>query len=107
MFYTIPKIHKTLIPPIPGRPIISSNGTITFHTSVYLDKELQPVLKLLKTICTSSRHIIQDMTNITFPINSTILCADVTALYPNIPINFSLYTVRTVLQELNISQSKN
>ena len=101
MFYTIPKIHKTLIPPIPGRPIVSSNGTITFHTSVYLDKELQPVLKLLKTICTSSRHIIQDMSNTTLPTNSIILCADVTALYPNIPINFGLYTVRTVLQELN------
>lgn len=101
MFYTIPKIHKTLTPPIPGRPIVSSNGTITFHTSVYLDKELQPILKILKTICTSSRHIIQDMTKLIFPTNSIILCADVTALYPNIPINFGLYTVRTVLQELN------
>lgn len=99
-FYTIPKIHKTLTPPIPGRPIVSSNGTITFHTSVYLDKELQPVLKLLKTICTSSRHIIQDMTRTKFPTNSIILCADVTALYPNIPINFGLYTVRTVLHDL-------
>ena len=105
-FYTIPKIHKTLIPPIPGRPIVSSNGTITYHTSVYLDKELQPVLKILKTICTSSRHIILDMSEKTFPVNSTILCADVTALYPNIPIEFGLYTVRTVLSDLQFFTPK-
>ena len=107
IFYTIPKIHKTLIPPIPGRPIVSSNGTLTYHASVYLDKELQPVLKLLNTICTSSRHIIQDMSQKTYPIKSVILCADVTALYPNIPINFGLFTVRTVLHDLQFfTQSK-
>ena len=106
IFYTIPKIHKTLIPPIPGRPIVSSNGTLTYHASVYLDKELQPVLKLLNTICTSSRHIIQDMSQQTYPVNSIILCADVTALYPNIPINLGLFTVRTVLQDLHFFTPK-
>lgn len=100
VFYTLPKVHKTLIPPIPGRPIVSSNGTITYHTSVYLDKELQPVLKLLHTVCTSARHILRDMNNSTYPINSVILCADVTALYPNIPIQLGLATVRSVLTEL-------
>lgn len=100
VFYTLPKVHKTIIPPIPGRPIVSSNGTITYHTSVYLDKELQPVLKLLPTVCTSARHILRDMNNTTYPINSVILCADVTALYPNIPIQLGLATVRNVLSDL-------
>jgi hypothetical protein len=88
-FYTIPKIHKTLIPPISGRLIVSSNGTITFHTSVYLDIELQPVLKLLKTICTSSRHIIQHMTRTKFPVHSIILGAD--------KLNFIMELLRWVL----------
>ena len=93
-------MHKTIIPPIPGRPIVSSNGTITYHTSVYLDKELQPVLKLLHTVCTSARHILRDMNNSTYPINSVILCADVTALFPNIPIQLGLATVRNIHTEL-------
>ena len=101
VFYTLPKVHKTLIPPIPGRPIVSSNGTIRYHTSVYLDKELQPVLKLLPTVCTSARHILRDMNDRTYPINSVILCADVTALYPNIPIQLGLATVRSVLSALS------
>jgi hypothetical protein len=105
VFYTLPKVHKTIIPPIPGRPIVSSNATITYHTSVYLDKELQPVLKLLSTVCTSSRHILRDMHNKTFPINSVILCADVTALYPNIPIMLGLSIVRSVLTDLNFFTS--
>lgn len=106
VFYTLPKVHKTLTPPIPGRPIVSSNGTITYHTSVYLDKELQPVLKLLPTVCTSSRHILRDMNNKTFPANSVILCADVTALYPNIPIQLGLQIVRSVLTELKVFTTK-
>lgn len=102
VFYCLPKVHKTIIPPIPGRPIVSSSGSITYHTSKYLDKELQPVLKLLHTVCTSSRHILRDMNNKTFPENSVIMCADVTALYPNIPIELGLKTVRSVLTDLNI-----
>lgn len=101
VFYAIPKVHKTLIPPIPGRPIVSSNGTPTFHASVYLDKELQPILKLLPTVCTSSRHLIKEMHNKTFPPNSVILCADVTALYPNIPITLGLSLVQKVIKRLN------
>jgi hypothetical protein len=101
VFYAIPKVHKTLIPPIPGRPIVSSNGTPTFHASVYLDKELQPILKLLPTVCTSSRHLIKDMHNKSFPPNSVILCADVTALYPNIPITLGIKTVQKVLKDLH------
>ena len=101
-FYVLPKIHKTLIAPIPGRPIVSSNSTLTYHASVYLDKELQPVLKLLNTVCTSSRSIIFDLQDRIFPPNCVILCADITALYPNIPIILGIETVSKVLKKLKI-----
>jgi hypothetical protein len=81
-FYTLPRVHKTTQLPIPGRPIISSNST---PASVYLDKELQPVLKLLNTVCTSSRTLMSQLHNFTVPRNIVFLCADITALYPNIP----------------------
>jgi hypothetical protein len=100
-FYTLPKVHKTTQLPIPGRPIISSNSTPTYHTSVYLDKELQPVLKLLNTVCTSSRTLMSQLHNFTVPTNSVFLCADITALYPNIPIDIGISTVKEVLTDLN------
>ena len=105
VFYTIPKIHKTIVNP-PGRPIVSSVGSITYHTSVYLDNELQPVLKLLPTICSSSRKLILDMQTFQARNNSVILCADVTALYPNIPIELGIHIVTTVLKELHIFTDK-
>ena len=33
------KIHKSIAPPIPGRPIISSHPTLIYHAPVYLDIE--------------------------------------------------------------------
>lgn len=99
-FYTLPKIHKSITPPILGRPIVSSNSTLTYHASVYLDKELQPILKQLRTVCTSARAVILDMEKFKAPLGSTILCADVTSLYPNIPINIGIITVKRVLQNL-------
>ena len=101
-FYTLPKVHKSITPPIPGRPIVSSNSTATYHASVYLDRELQPILKLLSTVCTSSRTLILDMDTFHAPLGSCILCADVTALYPNIPIDIGISTVRSVLTTLNV-----
>ena len=101
LFYAIPKIHKTLINP-PGRPIVSSISTATYYASVYLDKELQPVLRYLDTVCTSSQFLIKLLRNRRAPLNSIILCADVTALYPNIPIDLGLETVRNVLQDLKL-----
>lgn len=99
-FYTLPKVHKTTQLPIPGRPIISSNSTPTYHASVYLDRELQPVLKLLNTVCTSSRTLMSKLHNFAVPTNGVFLCADITALYPNIPIDIGISTVRKVLSDL-------
>ena len=102
-FYTLPKVHESITPPIPGRPIASSNSTLTYHASVYLDKELQPVLKRLRTVCASGRSIILHMESFKAPPGSVILCADVTSLYPNIPIDIGIATVRKFLQDLQCS----
>ena len=100
-FYCLPKIHKSTIAPIPGRPIVSSINTLTYHTSLYLDMQLQPILKLLNTVCTSTNTIITDMHNYKTNINSTLLCADVTSLYPNIPILLGIQTVSKVIKDLH------
>ena len=102
-FYILPKIHKN---PMQSRPIVSSTSSMTYHASVYLDRLLQPVLKLLPTVCTSSLQLISDMELINCRSGSVILCADVTALYPNIPIDFGLSTVKTVLMSLKCFDTK-
>ena len=105
VFYCVPKIHKTLINP-PGRPIVSSCSTATYYASVYLDKELQPILRHLSTVCSSSRQLLKEITGF-YPVkNSVILCADVTALYPNIPIELGVTTVRNVIAGLEIMTEK-
>jgi hypothetical protein len=96
-FYCLPKIHETTIPPIPGRPIVSFINTMTYHTSLYLDMQLQPILKMLNILCTSINAIINDMHTLKFPLNSVTLCADVTAQYPNIPVILGITTVHNVL----------
>jgi hypothetical protein len=73
---------------------------------VYLDKELQPVLKLLNTVCTSSRTLMSQLHNFTAPRNSVFLCADITALYPNIPSDIGISTVKKVLSDLNFFQPR-
>jgi hypothetical protein len=92
-FYCLPKIHKNTTP-IPGRPIISSPGSITYFTSSFLDKTLQPIIRKFKTICLSSKSVLPGIytinNNFIIPKEAVILCADVASLYPSIPIEFGL-----------------
>ena len=94
-FYILLKMHK---PTISGRPIVNCINTMTYHASKYLDKLLQPILPLLSTISTSSLHTTLLLDKITsVPTNAVIFCADVSNLYPSIPIEFGLIAVRTLL----------
>ena len=47
------------------------------------------------------------MHNKNFPPNSVILCADVTALYPNLPITLGIATVQKVIKDLNFFTPEN
>ena len=100
VFYVLPKIHKNKYP-LPSRLIVSSSSTATYHASVYLDRTLQPILKTLYTVCQSSHSIILDLSTLKIKSNSIILCADITALYPNIPIIKGIEIVRKVLFTLD------
>ena len=94
-FYCLPKMHKK--PPIVGRPIVSSINSITYHTSIYLQNKLFPIVKKLSTICLSAREIIKDSINLKLPVNSLIVCADVKSLYPSIPIQFGIKAIKEML----------
>ena len=100
-FYCIPKLHKGKKNPLPSRPIISAPSSVTYHTSCYLSNELLPIVEKLSTVCTSSRQVIRDLHSLEVPDDHIILCADVTSLYPSIPIDFGLNAVRQILLRHN------
>ncbi len=90
--YCLPKIHKNANNP-PGRPIVSSCSTLTYPTSQFVDNCLRPFLRGLPSVCISSLDAIRQLERITLPVDATICCADVTALYPSIPLDFGLTVV--------------
>jgi hypothetical protein len=93
-FYCLPKLHKNTTP-VQGRPIASCIGTPTQHASIFLHNSLQPLLKYIPTHCQSSRSVISAVNTLPpLPSDSVLFCADVTSLYPSIPIDFGLNAVR-------------
>lgn len=82
-FYLLMKVHKT---PIKGRPIVSSINSMTYFTSLYVDRCLQPMLRYIPTYIQSSQELIHYLEKQTFSKECFILCADIDSLYPNIPI---------------------
>lgn len=99
-FYCLPKIHKN-VNPIPGRPISSAPSTITYHTSIYLNNILKPLLPLIPTICQSSSEALQSIKTQTFPSTAIICTADVKALYPSIPTALGLDCIQRLLEMSN------
>lgn len=107
-FYCLPKMHKT---PIKGRPIIASRESLTYVTSQYLHNRLHPLTKPLSqkldttSICHSVHTFIEDLKKLyhrkTLPSNTRIITADVTSLYPSIPIDYGLSTLRHMLHRTN------
>ena len=98
-FYCLPKVHKSPSPPYPGRPIVSAPSTSTYHTSVYLNRFLLPLLRRHPSICFSSRSTIFDLLDYHDPLATTIITADVCSLYPSIPIDTGIASVTAFLLE--------
>lgn len=98
-FYAIPKIHK---PNIPLRPIISNINCITFNLSKWLANELKP---LIGTISTShiinTEHFLQKIRPYQLS-NYNIVSFDVTSLFTNVPIDYTLMLLEQYIIQHNI-----
>ncbi len=102
-FYILMKMHK---PTISGRPIVNCINTMTYHASQYLDKIFQPIIKLLPTVTTSSLDsmlLLEALPPIHDPSNAVIFCADVKNLYPSIPLEHGIKSVRSILHRYMVS----
>jgi hypothetical protein len=87
-----------------ARPISSNVQYATAQASRYVDKRLRPLVLRLPTVLGSSLDLLRHLENFTVPpefdlASCTLSVRDVTALYPNIPIDAGIQAVRTVMLE--------
>ena len=94
-FKMFPKIHKE---GNPGRPVISSVNCHTSNISQYIDYELQPHVKELKSYVKDSTDFIQKIDKVSnISENNILVTMDVRSLYTNIPHEEGIKAVETTL----------
>ncbi|CAN7986166.1 unnamed protein product, partial [Ixodes hexagonus] len=81
-FYLLPKIHK---PGNPGRPIVSSNGTVTENLSSFVDYLIKDLPETFASYVKDTNHFLQIIAEINLPQNASLVTLDVSSLYTNIP----------------------
>uniref|UniRef100_A0A803JSK4 Reverse transcriptase domain-containing protein n=1 Tax=Xenopus tropicalis TaxID=8364 RepID=A0A803JSK4_XENTR len=83
VFYTIPKIHKSLKDP-PGRPIISGIESLTSNLSHFLDTKLQHYVRELPSYLRDSTQILNLLEGVEWKDNMILATLDVRSLYTSI-----------------------
>ena len=96
-FYPLPKIHKCLSS-VKGRPVISNSGTITEHTSEYLDHHLNPLVSQSRSYVKDTNHFLSRLSKLGKIPEGALLCTvDVVGLYPSIPYREGLEAIKEAL----------
>ena len=84
-FCLLPKIHKR-ISNVPGRPVISNNGTATENISAFLNFHLKKIVSTIPHILEDTRDFLQHLNQIgDIPENVLLVSYDVVGLYPHTP----------------------
>ena len=83
--YLLPKVHKGTHP-VPGRPIVSANGSHTERISAFVDSFLSPIVKNGKSYVRDTSDFLWKLENLG-PLegDEILLTLDVSSLYTNIP----------------------
>jgi hypothetical protein len=97
LFYGLPKIHK---PDTPLRPIVSGCDGPTDNLSEYVVKYLQPMAETLPAYFRDTTHLLKLLSEINSPDEQiTLITADVTSLYTNIPHEDGIQTIKDFITE--------
>ena len=87
------------------RPVISYCGIPTEKVSEFLDNHLQPIMRKGLTYIEDSGDLVNKIRRVgSIPNNAILLTADVRALYPSIPHDAGLKTLREVLDKREKTQ---
>ncbi|XP_067848012.1 uncharacterized protein [Heptranchias perlo] len=101
-FYCLPKIHKANIP---GRPIVSGNGTLCENLSGYVEGILKPIVQGTPSFCCDITDFLQKLsTHGPVEPGTFLTTMDVSALYTSIPHDDGIAATASVLNTNN-SQS--
>ena len=98
-FYLLPKIHKRTIN-VPGRPVISNNGTATERISSFLDFNLKNIIPTIPHISEDTQDFlyrIEQLQNI--PEGTLLVSFDVVGLYPHVHYDEGLQNMKTHLDK--------
>ena len=93
-FYLLQKVHKRLHN-VSGRPVISNCGYYTENISSFLDYHLQPLAKKVESYIKDTNHFLKKLQELgSLPKNAILCTIDVVGLYPNIPHEEGLASIR-------------
>ena len=96
-FYLLPKIHKRLHN-VPGRPAISNCGFYTENIYSFIDHHLQPIAQEVNSFIKDASHFLRKIKSLGQLLEGAILYTnDVVDLYPNIPHEEGLASLRRFL----------
>ena len=96
-FYFLPKTHMCLHN-VAGRPVISNCGFYTENISSFLDHHLQPLAQKVNLFIKDTNHFLRKLKSLGQIPEGAILCTiDVVGLYPNMPHEKGLTSLRKFL----------
>jgi hypothetical protein len=96
LMYGLPKVHKS---PLRFRPIESqTNGRLEFG-SLFVDNDLQPVLRTAPGYLLDSRQCQEELETVHLPPKSRLFTADDVGMYSNIDFNLGIQAIRQWLEE--------
>ena len=99
VFYTLPKIHKSLVDP-PGRPIVSQMNSLLSPLSEFVDFYNKPFVHKLPSYIKDSTDFINNISEISdLPEDTWLLTLDVTSLYTNIAHEAGLDALKFYLSQ--------
>jgi hypothetical protein len=89
IFYGMPKVHKN---PLTFRPVVSCVNSFSSIFSNWLDYKMKDLLFLIPSYIKDSKHLLDEIKNLTLPPNAKLFTADATAMYTNIDIKSGIIT---------------
>ena len=94
--YLLPKIHKRLYE-VPGRPVISNCGAPTEKVSEFLDFHLKSIMQEGASYIKDTTDFQEKVKSLRVPKDAFLVTADVVGLYPNIPHEAGLKSLKEAL----------
>jgi hypothetical protein len=96
VFYLLLKVHKT---PWSTRPIVSCSGSLLYSLGVWIDRQLQVIVKQLPSYLKNSKALKDDLIPLHLPPGALLFTADAVSMYTNIDTRIALRSIGQYLHQ--------